>query len=163
MKKKFVKVVACATMLAMVLSFSGCGKSDDSKTDSDKKTEQGSTSNNKTSDDNSDKAKSIEEYVNSDEVQAALEQIRNTMTDGSMTIDIRAEGNKMVYSYQYAELEAVEGMEDTLKQGIQQESATFQETANAIKDEVDVDEAYLVIEYLDKNGTVICSEEFKAE
>lgn len=162
MKKKFVKLAACATLMAMVLSFSGCGSSDSDKKDNDVKQTEDVESSSK-DDASDDKYSSVADYVSSDEVQGTLETLKGSAEGSGLTIDIRADGNKMVYSYQYTDIENAEGMADALKEGIAQQASTFQTSANAIKDYVDIDDATLVIEYVDKNGAVIYSEEFTAE
>ena len=54
-------------------------------------------------------------------------------------------------------------MAKQLEEGIKAQDATFQSTANQIKQYVDVDSATVVIKYVDSKGEEIYSKEYKSE
>lgn len=135
MKKLGKKIIALAVVTVMGLSMIACGK----------------------------KYKSVEAYVNSSEVQEVLSTMESQMSGSGMSIDITADGDKMVYTYTYDDIEKADGMAETLESAMDAEASTFQDTANEIKKVVDAKNPSVVIEYVDKNGETIYSREFVAE
>lgn len=133
MKKLGKKIIALVAVTVMGLSMIACGK----------------------------KYKSVEAYVNSDEVQDVLKSLEGQMS--GLNIDITADGDKMVYTYTYEDLEKQDGMAEAIESEMEKEASTFQDTANEIKKVVDAKNPSVVIEYVDKNGETIYSKEFVAE
>lgn len=177
MKKKIFKVMACAVVLSSVLAFTGC--SDDKKED-DKKTTQSDDAEKTTKDDTDDSDAedtgtdsdssilmydSMEEFVNSEELQAQLEALKSSLVGTGMDVDIEADGSRLVYKYTYAEVEKSDEMVAALESGIESEKETFQSVVESLKDEVkvNVDELVVEVQYIDCNGEIIYSEEFTAE
>lgn len=162
MKKNILKVFACAVAVTMSLSLFACGKDDE---DTKSKTEQSSTekSEDETSEESTEKFASIDEYINDETIKAQLDAMIESMEGSGMTMEIKADGNKLVYTYKYTELVKSEGMEETLKAGLDEQASNFTDAASAIKDAVEVENPVIVIEYVDANGEMIVSQEFAAE
>ena len=138
MKKLVKKLVVLAAVAAMGLSMIACGK----------------------------KYSSVADYVKSDEVKQVLTETRNMLDGTGMSIDIKADGDKMVYSYKYDSIEKADLADaqiSTLESGVEAEAATFQETADELKKLVKADSPSVVLEYVDANGEVIYSREFTAK
>ena len=74
MKKVLSSVLALAMVFAMALSFTSC---------------------------NNGKIDSIEAFVATDEMQSQSKEAKESGEDGTLTMDIVAEGNKLVYVYTY--------------------------------------------------------------
>jgi len=165
MRKKIIKVTACVAVMAMALAFAGCG-SDDSSKDSDKKTESSVDKDEDKKKESDNKAyDSVADYVSSDEVQKELETLKATLDTSVMSIDIHADGDKLVYSYQYTSVENSQEVKDALDAELESETNTntFVQTANGLKQYIAGDDLSVVVEYKDKNGTLITSKEYKAE
>ena len=138
MKKLVKKLVVLAAVAAMGLSMIACGK----------------------------KYSSVADYVKSDEVKQVLTETRNMLDGTGMSIDIKADGDKMVYSYKYDSIEKADLADaqiSALESGVEAEAATFQETADELKKLVKADSPSVVLEYVDANGEVIYSKEFTAK
>ena len=138
MKKLVKKIVLLATVAAMGLSMIACGK----------------------------KYSSVADYVKSDEVQQVLTDTRDMLDGTGMSIDIKADGDKMVYTYKYDGLEKADLSDaqiSTLESGVEAEADTFQDTADELKKLVKADSPSVVLEYVDTNGEVIYSREFTAK
>lgn len=163
-KKGLIKLAACTLVLSMALSLGAC--SDSSKDDdTDKKTEVNNTVDDDDDDDDSSSGKfaSMEDYVASDEVQAEIEASKSALEGQGETIDIRGEGNKLIYSYKYETIVKQEGMEETLETEAAKQESLFTSTATSLKSLVDVDNPVVVIEYIDANGEMIFTKEYPAE
>ena len=135
MKKLVKKIVVLAAVAAMGLSMIACGK----------------------------KYKSVADYVKSDEVQEVISTFESQLAGTGTELSITANGDKMVYSFKYEDVEKVDGMEEQLERAIAAEEATFQETADELKKVVDVKSPSVVIEYIDANGEIIFTKEYVAK
>lgn len=159
MRKKGMKIVVCATLMAMVLAFSACGSDKDSKDESTKTTEE--------SDDkeeiSNEKYKSVEAFVASDIVQSQLETLKTQIADAGMSLEITAEGNKLIYTYTYQEITMVDGMTEALESAMETQKSTFESAVKSLKAAVDADDLSVEVRYIDANGTTIYAREFKAE
>ena len=101
---------------------------------------------------------SIEEFVSSEEVQSQLE----AMQTEEMGVAVTGEGNKLIYTYTFAEGIATDGMAEVLEAGIQSQASTFQAIAATIALAVDVEDPVVVVRYQDSTGAEIYSAEFSA-
>ena len=159
MRKKGMKIVVCATLMAMVLAFSACGSDKDRNDKSTKTTEE--------SDDkeeiSNEKYKSVEAFVASDIVQSQLETLKTQIADAGMSLEITAEGNKLIYTYTYQEITMVDGMTEALESAMETQKSTFESAVKSLKAAVDADDLSVEVRYIDANGTTIYAREFKAE
>lgn len=164
-KKGLIKLAACTLVLAMTLSLGACSDSKDKDKDSDKKTSVVDKNVDKKddADNNTGKFKSMEEYVASDVVQAELEAYKASLVGQGMKIDIRGEGNKLIYSLQFESIVKQDGMEEQLEQEAAQRESQFVSSARMMKLGVDVDNPVVVVEYLDANGEMIFTKEYAAD
>lgn len=135
MKKLGRKIAALAAVAALGLSLIACGK----------------------------KFSSVADYVKSDEVQEVITDLSSSLDGTGMSIDITADGDKMVYTYKYDSIEKADGMAEQLESGIEAQASTFQETADELKKLCKASNPTLVIEYVDMNGDVIYTKEFPAK
>lgn len=159
MKKNMMKVFACAAVLTMSLSLCACGK--DEYKDTKTKTEEGSKTEDEDIADDGLYA-SIEEYVNSDAMQDEIASMLDTIEEQGMKMEVKGEGNKLIYSYTYTELEETDGMKEALDAGLDSQKSTFVTVAKSLTEVVDVEDPVVVVEYIDVNGNVICSREFSS-
>lgn len=169
MKKFTSKLLLVMMVLTMAFGLAACGSE---KNDSKTNNSQGSVSNtnNQTSSKNQDEAKkayaSVEDYVSSDEVQAVLSEVEGTLSGTGMGIAIKADGDKMIYSYKYDSIKKADLTDEqiaALETSVEAESDTFQDTADELKKLVDADSPSVVLEYVDANNEVIYSKEFVAQ
>lgn len=170
MKKSTSKLLVLMMVLAMAFSLAACGSKDDASNSStttdnaatnESSQSQGSTDNKSSS--SSSSYSSVEEYVNSPEIQNALSTLEKQLEGSGMNIKITADGNKMIYTYTYEDTEKADGMAESLEQALSAQDATFQATADQIKKEVKVDSATVVIEYVDSKGEMIYSKEYTSK
>ncbi len=187
MKKLTTKLLLLMLLLTMAFSMAACGtksndgsmkdsKAEDSlaaddEDDEDEKTddkddeETDDNGNEKTDDKSSALYDSVADYVNSDEMQAALQTLRDSQGEG-IDINIVAEDeNKMVYIFTYKTIAHTEGdgMTESLEQAIATQDATFQQTANSVAPFVGGGQVTVEIRYVDMNGAVIFSKSYVSE
>ena len=168
MRKLTSKLLLVMMVLAMAFSMAACGsEKNDSKTNDSKESVSNTNSQSGANDqDEKKKYASVADYVKSDEVQYVLNVFETQLEGTGMSLDILAEGDKLVYSYKMDDIEKASLTDEditNLGSSVEAESATFQETADQVKKLVDADSPALVIRYLDGNGEEIFSKEFPAK
>ncbi len=120
------------------------------------------------SDDNltsSGKFATIEDFVNSSIMQAQFETMKKQVEgdgDEGMTVDLTGEGNKLIYTFTYTELDDVdqETLSTVLEAGLDQEADTFEDVASSLKSAVEVENPVVVVTYKAPDGSELCSREF---
>lgn len=109
----------------------------------------------------SGKYATMEEYVQSAEMQSQIASLQQTMEEQGLSMTITGEENKLIYTYTYLS-EVSDLVGDALESALQQQSSTFESVAETLKQAVDVDNPVVVVRYLSSDGTEICSMEFGA-
>lgn len=161
-KKGLFKLAACTLVLAMALSLGACSSdSKDKDSNSSKKTETEKKDN--TTDNNSGKFASMDEYVASDEVQSQMDTLKASVEGQGMTVEVKGEGSKLIYTYYLEDIENQEGMAEAMEAEAERQASTFVSTAKMLKTVVDVDNPVVVIEYIDKNGEMIFTKEYASD
>lgn len=173
MKKQTSKLLLFMMVLVMAFSLAACGvkKSNSKENERKESTKEQEKQSEKEEEQNKDDKKknalydSVTDYVNSDETQSVLNNLKGSLPEG-MSIDLVAEGdNKLVYAFAYETIAHTEGdgMPEALESAIGAQDATFQQTANSVKSFVGSDEVLVEIRYVDMNGAVIFSKTYTSE
>ena len=135
MKKVLSSMFVLALILSMALSFTSC---------------------------NNGKIDSIEAFLATDEMQSQLKEAKESIEDGTLTMDIVAEGDKLVYVYTYQTDVDIEAAKEALATATEQQASVFENVAKEIKNAVNVENPIVEVRYLAKDGTEIYSQEFTA-
>ena len=102
MKKKFIKGMCALTVFSMLFAFTGCGSSsDDADKSNDTKKEESADKNDEADNDSDNAAdidagndsssdvtgsyETVEEYVNSDELQSQLAELKSSLSESGMS------------------------------------------------------------------------------
>lgn len=104
----------------------------------------------------------VEEYVNSPELQEQLAAMTEALGD-TVQLEVTGEAEKLIYHYQYPEGTATEGLAAALEEAMAPQEATFSSIASSLKLVVDVEDPVVEVVYADSQGNVIYSQEFHAE
>lgn len=155
MKKITSKLLVMVMVLTMAFGLAACG--------GDKKSTTTSGTGGDSSSSTSSTYNSVEEYVNSAEVQSALKTLEQQQSGNGMNIKVTAEGDKMIYTFKYENTEKTDGMAEALEAAIETQDATFQNTADQIKKYVNVDTATVVIKYIDSKDEMIFTKEYTSK
>lgn len=175
MKKRTPKLPLFIMILAAAFSLTACGKSN--KKDSAGKKEEITQEKTDEKKDETDEKKdetdekkdnslynTVADYVNADEMRTAIDNLRSSLPEG-ISIDLLAEGNKLIYYFAYETIAHVEGdgMVEALEAAIAEQDAVFQQTADSVKMFVNEDEVVVEIRYVDMNGAVIYSKTYTSQ
>lgn len=182
MKGKILKFVLCMTMTAMVLTFGACGSKE--KTEDDKavveetpepteEVEDAAEDAEEAADETEDALEestgstkmfdSVAEFAASDLIQDQLTDLKASLAEGGMDINITGEDNKLIYTFSYLEITKVDGMAEAIEEQLTGQEDQFKAVAKSIKAAVDVEDPVVVVTYVDANEEVIYSQEFAAE
>ena len=103
----------------------------------------------------------VEDYVNSSEVQ---EQITSTDLTGSGigSLDIVAEGSKMVFVYTLETQVDAAATAEALEASLDAQASTFTEAVKEMQGQVEEENPSIVLRYLNAAGTEIISKEYTA-
>lgn len=156
--KKLLAVLSCLTIC---LSFAACGDKDESsaeKAESKASVESSSIVESEASADASE-SKTLQDYI--DENKETFDVLKNSYKDSGMELDVLTRENSLVYTYKYTtDIDDIETVKETFDQSLEAGKESYIQSLNALKLTVPSTES-IIIEYLDKDGNIITSGEFK--
>ena len=144
------KVFAAIACLAICLSMAACAGNPAGGKDSSQPTQ--------TQTDKGDNGLDIAGYIAAS--QKEIDQLTASLKDSGMELKVIARGNSLVYSYQYTTISSSDVMKSTLDKAMESTVDTFNTVLKDLKKQVKSAES-VIVEYLDKEGEVITSKEFK--
>lgn len=100
----------------------------------------------------------LEEYINSNE---DAKSTIDSLASGNMKVDIT--DNTLTYTYTYNQTftgDTLEKIEEELEKAMEEQSSTFENIGTTLEKESGVSDVKVVVEYLNKDGSKIYSEEF---
>lgn len=164
MRKKLFRVICVASVLTMAMAFTGCGSVSDSDKNENTKKE---TSVDKDNDSSSDKEfDTVEEYLNSDEVQSALETLKQSLEGSGMMVEVKAENNTLIYQYKYdnvAMADITDEAKQTLETGLEENKTTFESVAKSLLEETNAENPTVKISYITSDDQIIIEKEYTAQ
>ncbi len=131
---KNLRVIACLVLALALVALSACGMG---------------------------KYKSIQAFVDA-EVQSDIDEMNEEYEELGMSVDIIGEGNKLIYTFKYLDIENMDGLAEALESGMDEQSSTFTDLAAQITKAVNVKDPVVVVRYVDMNDEEIYVEEFTA-
>lgn len=138
MKKAISKVFSLTLAILMVVSLVACAQ-------------------------NNGKFASVEDYLANEQVQEQLQPSIDSVKNMGLDLKITGEGNKLIYTYTYATQLDEDGVAEQLKEGLNAQASSFEGVASNLKDVINVDNPVVVVTYLNKDGTVLHTQEFTAK
>ena len=138
MKKAISKVFSLTLAILMVVSLAACAQ-------------------------NNGKFASVEDYLANEQVQEQLQPSIDSVKNMGLDLKITGEGNKLIYTYTYATQLDEDGVAEQLKEGLNAQASSFEGFASNVKDVINVDNPVVVVTYLNKDGTVLHTQEFTAK
>ena len=137
MKKLALSIVAILVAITTVFGLTACGETPEQK---------------------------LKSYIESDTVQEQISSMTSSF-ESMLDIDVKAEGEEVVFDFTYktqiddATLETVKSQLETAFDSL---ASTFESMANQIKKEVGIENATVVININNADGTNIVNLEYKA-
>ena len=126
------KLLVAVCCLVMCLSFASCGGSG---------------------------AGSMDKYISS--IQSQIESMKASLESSGMKIELVQRENSLVYRYQLTvDIGDTATVKDYLESEMEKQASTFEAGLKELKQKVSGAES-LIVEYVDKDGNVIFSKEYK--
>ena len=138
MKKAISKVFSLTLAILMVVSLAACAQ-------------------------NNGKFASVEDYLANEQVQEQLQPSIDSVKNMGLDLKITGEGNKLIYTYTYATQLDEDGVAEQWKEWLNAQASSFEGVASNLKDVINVDNPVVVVTYLNKDGTVLHTQEFTAK
>ena len=184
MKRRTVKALVCATLMAMSLSVTACGGSDDAAKGADAATEEAAPAEEEAPVEEEAPAaeeeapveeeipavepgsgKTLEDYLNEvpEQKQQLEESIAAQAQDGvSIAVDVK--GNEFTYIYTIEDASAItDEMKENIKNGLETTASVFEMMAESLDKAVGEPGAVtLVVRYQDADGNVVEERSFNA-
>lgn len=165
MKKR---ILSLAVMLCLVFSLAACG-GDSSKESTTQETATEESTTQETTDDTSDSEEGVtlEDYFNSDAMQALVESTKEQYEEQGITAAMYAEGDELKYDFTVTTMtglseEELAAFSDALAASMESAASTFQDTADQAKEVVTNDTVTVVVSYFDGDGNVLYTQSFTA-
>lgn len=155
-------------MLCLVFSLAACG-GDSSKESTTQETATEESTTQETTEDTSDSEEGVtlEDYFNSDAMQALVESTKEQYEEQGITAAMYAEGDELKYDFTVNTMtglseEELAAFSDALAASMESAASTFQDTADQAKEVVTNDTVTVVVTYFDGDGNVLYTQSFTA-
>lgn len=165
MKKR---ILSLAVMLCLVFSLAACG-GDSSKESTTQETATEESTTQETTEDTSgsEEGVTLEDYFNSDAMQALVESTKEQYEEQGITAAMYAEGDELKYDFTVTTMtglseEELTAFSDALAASMESAASTFQDTADQAKEVVTNDTVTVVVTYFDGDGNVLYTQSFTA-
>lgn len=162
MKRKAVKAILCAALMALTLSMTACGGSDDAK-DADVATEEEAEEPEEEEAEEST-GETLEEYLDATPgaKEAIEEQIAGASQDG-MSVIAEVKGNDFIFNFTIEDASQItDDVPAQLEAGLEATASIFEQMAGQMDDVIEQEGAVqIVIKYLDPDGKVLAERGFK--
>lgn len=110
---------------------------------------------------------SLADYLADPDVKASIDAEIENQTDDSMTIKVYADGNALVYEYQFTDEYDLsdeaekQSVQDALKEGCEENASTFEDIADTLESEVGLSGVHVRLVYLNGDGSEIYTHDFE--
>ena len=163
MKKR---ILSLAVMLCLVFSLAACGGDSSKESTTQETATEESTSQETTQDTSgSEEGVTLEDYFNSDAMQALVESTKEQYEEQGITAAMYAEGDELKYDFTVTTMtglseEELTAFSDALAASMESAASTFQDTADQAKEVVTNDTVTVVVTYFDGDGNVLYTQSF---
>ena len=109
----------------------------------------------------------LADYLADPDVKASIDAEIEAQTDDSMTIKVYADGNALVYEYQFTDEYDLsdeaekQSVQDALKEGCEENASTFENIADTLESEVGLSGVHVRLVYLNGDGSEIYTHDFE--
>lgn len=169
MKRKTLKVLACAAMMAMTLSVTACG-SDDAAAETTETVEETAETEEAEVEEAAEETASgdfttLEEYYNDPTVKAMLDAAFESLAEDGMSAAIEMKENTMTVIIKLEDdTYMTDGIGDVLQAALEQQASTFEEQAAQFDEIIGESGACTVVmRYLDPEDNVLAEQSYTAQ
>lgn len=110
------------------------------------------------------KVKTVEDYLKDKDVQSQMDTLKETMKNSGIDMEVKAEGNKLIYSYKYSDQideENLSAVKENLESGLEIQASVFDGFLKTLKDEMKISDPSISVRYLNADGSEILTKEYK--
>lgn len=139
MKKRSLKTIVCAAVMALALSVTACGGS---------------------------KGKTLEDYYNDPAVKSDLDASFESMGQDGMTLSVEVEGNVLTMTCKFEDSSFItDEVKTELSNALDASSATFESVVATLDEAIEQDPGTCtyIVRYTDSDDNVLAEKEFKAQ
>lgn len=110
---------------------------------------------------------SLADYLADPDVKASIDAEIENQTDDNMTIKVYADGNALVYEYQFTDEYDLsdeaekQSVQDALKEGCEENASAFEDIADTLESEVGLSGVHVRLVYLNGDGSEIYTHDFE--
>ncbi len=151
--RKFLTAAAC---IALCISLAACAGGP-AKGGSSGQSQQPDASNSSQTE-TASVSQEIEAYIAA--AQKEIDSLASSLKSSGMELKLTARDKSLVYSYQYSSVGNSDALKTALDEAMKSTEATFKSVLTDLKQSVKSAES-VIVEYIDKDGVVITSTEFK--
>ncbi len=149
------KILSVIFIILLCLSFAACGDTTTEVEVTATPTDKAETA----TPEPIEESMTLESYI--DSIKSEFDEMAASFQEQGLTFRVEAEENSLVYIYQYLQdFEDLDALKPALEQSLDSMSSTFTSALAQVKAVVPSTES-IIIKYLAKDGTLICSKEFQ--
>ena len=176
MKRKTVKTVICATLMAIAMSVTACGSSDDgakntdtavAETSTEEKTPEAPAEDKATDKEESSGQKTLEEFLFEDPtMEQQLKEQAAAQGNDQMDMEVEVKGNDFIIIATFKDsVELSDDVSEQLNAGMDSVGSVFSTLAGALDDAIGAEKGTVSygIKYCAPDGTVLAEASFRAE
>ena len=103
---------------------------------------------------------SVEEFVQSEEVQQQVQKASEQYQADGLTITASADGDKLVFTYAVSTQIDAAATIPALEMGFDGQASSFTEVIQQMREQIDVENPSIVLRYVNADGSEILSREY---
>lgn len=177
MKKNFLRVLAGVLALVMLMSLAACSGGDSGSSQSSSSSESSAASEDSSSSEASSEAStdenglingkypSIQAFLDDPQISEQIDQMVDALAAGDLNIDVHADGDKLVYTFTFAEFPEgtdMAAIAESLETSMSDQASVFENIAASMKEVVNEADPKVLVAYNAADGSEIYSKEFSA-
>ena len=173
MKRMKLRFTALALLACFSLGLTACGgngggsgSQTSSATEVSTETSAADASAGEAASEESSEGMTLEDYFNSEEMQAVLQAVIDSYGEQGVKAEMYAEGDNLMYNFTMEDVtlteEEIATYSETLKESTAASADQYRQTASQAKDVVTNEEVNVVLTFMDAEGKVIYSETFSS-
>lgn len=173
MKRMKLRFIALGLLACLSLGLTACGRDGGdsgsqaaSVTETSTETSAADASDGEGSSEEVSEGMTLEDYFNSEEMQAVIQAAIESYGDQGVKAEMYAEGDNLMYNFTMEDItltdEEIASYSETLKESTAASADQYRQTASQAKDVVTNDEVNVVLTFMDAEGKVIYTETFSS-
>lgn len=177
MKRNLLRALAGVLALVMLMALAACSGSGSSSSQPSSSSESSAVSEDSSSSEDSSEAStdenglidgkypSIQAFLEDPQISEQIDQMVDALADGDLNINVHADGDKLVYTFTFAEFPEgtdMDAIAESLETSMTEQASVFEDIAASMKEVVNEADPKVRVAYNAADGSEIYSKEFSA-